>query len=217
MRDLNSVRLGVIGLGYVGLPLAVEFGKRFPVTGFDVNAARVAELLAGRDSSLEVDPDELRAATQLRCTAVEAELTDCNVYIVTVPTPIDEFKSPDLRPVESATTKFWSGMPTSGARARASSSSIPKSVTTTPCSPKAGSRFPPAWADTIDSSNVAISSRTVRSSVLISLIFIPPSLSALENVLLSSSNTRMNSMNDNKNFPFQARTLKTFYRPGCTG
>ena len=102
MRDLNSVRLGVIGLGYVGLPLAVEFGKRFPVTGFDVNAARVAELLAGRDSSLEVDPDELRAATQLRCTAVEAELTDCNVYIVTVPTPIDEFKSPDLRPVESA-------------------------------------------------------------------------------------------------------------------
>ena len=102
MRDLTGVRLGVIGLGYVGLPLAVEFGKRFPVTGFDVNAPRIAELRAGRDSSLEVEPAELRAATHLRCTDVEADLADCNVYIVTVPTPIDEFKSPDLRPVESA-------------------------------------------------------------------------------------------------------------------
>jgi len=102
MLDLNSVRLGVIGLGYVGLPLAVEFGKRLPVTGFDVNSARIAELRAGRDSSLEVDPAELQTATRLHCTDVEAELTDCNVYIVTVPTPIDEFKSPDLRPVESA-------------------------------------------------------------------------------------------------------------------
>ena len=102
MRDLTNVRLGVIGLGYVGLPLAVEFGKRFPVTGFDVNAHRIAELRAGRDSSLEVEPAELKAATHLRCTDVEADLADCNVYIVTVPTPIDEFKSPDLRPVESA-------------------------------------------------------------------------------------------------------------------
>jgi UDP-N-acetyl-D-galactosamine dehydrogenase len=102
MVDLTSVRLGVIGLGYVGLPLAVEFGKRFPVIGFDVNSARIAELRAGRDSSLEVDPAELAAATHLRCTDVEAEIADCNVYIVTVPTPIDEFKSPDLRPVESA-------------------------------------------------------------------------------------------------------------------
>jgi UDP-N-acetyl-D-galactosamine dehydrogenase len=102
MRDLTDVRLGVIGLGYVGLPLAVEFGKRFPVTGYDLNGARIAELRAGRDSSLEVEPAELAAATHLRCTDIEAELADCNVYIVTVPTPIDEFKSPDLRPVESA-------------------------------------------------------------------------------------------------------------------
>ncbi|MCU0836812.1 MAG: Vi polysaccharide biosynthesis UDP-N-acetylglucosamine C-6 dehydrogenase TviB, partial [Chromatiaceae bacterium] len=102
MRDLTDVRLGVIGLGYVGLPLAVEFGKRFPVTGYDLNGARIAELRAGRDSSLEVEPAELQAATHLRCTDVEAELAECNVYIVTVPTPIDEFKSPDLRPVESA-------------------------------------------------------------------------------------------------------------------
>jgi len=102
MFDLAQVRLGVIGLGYVGLPLAVEFGKRFPVVGFDVNAARVAELKAGRDSSLEVEPDELKAATQLQCTDVEADIAGCNVYIVTVPTPIDEYKNPDLRPVESA-------------------------------------------------------------------------------------------------------------------
>jgi UDP-N-acetyl-D-galactosamine dehydrogenase len=102
MVDLTTVRLGVIGLGYVGLPLAVEFGKHFPVIGFDVNSARIAELRAGRDSSLEVDPAELAAAKHLRCTDVEAEIAACNVYIVTVPTPIDEFKSPDLRPVESA-------------------------------------------------------------------------------------------------------------------
>jgi UDP-N-acetyl-D-galactosamine dehydrogenase len=102
MVDLTTVRLGVIGLGYVGLPLAVEFGKHLPVIGFDLNSARIAELRAGRDSSLEVDPAELAAATQLRCTDVEAEIVGCNVYIVTVPTPIDEFKSPDLRPVESA-------------------------------------------------------------------------------------------------------------------
>ena len=102
MVDPTTVRLGVIGLGYVGLPLAVEFGKHFSVIGFDVNSARIAELRAGRDSSLEVDPAELAAAKHLRCTDVEAEIAACNVYIVTVPTPIDEFKSPDLRPVESA-------------------------------------------------------------------------------------------------------------------
>jgi UDP-N-acetyl-D-glucosamine/UDP-N-acetyl-D-galactosamine dehydrogenase len=102
MVDLTSVRLGVIGLGYVGLPLAVEFGKHFPVVGFDLNSARIAELRAGRDSSLEVDPADLKAATHLRCTDVEDEIANCNVYVVTVPTPIDEFKSPDLRPVESA-------------------------------------------------------------------------------------------------------------------
>jgi UDP-N-acetyl-D-galactosamine dehydrogenase len=102
MLDLANLRLGVIGLGYVGLPLAVEFGKRLPVVGFDVNAARVAELRAGRDNSLEVEPDELKAATLLQCTDVEADIADCNVYIVSVPTPIDEYKNPDLRPVESA-------------------------------------------------------------------------------------------------------------------
>ena len=102
MLDLEQTRIGVIGLGYVGLPLAVEFGRRFAVTGFDLNPARIAELRAGRDSSLEVSPEELRAAARLTCTTDESELVDCNVYVVTVPTPIDEFKNPDLRPLESA-------------------------------------------------------------------------------------------------------------------
>ncbi|MCU0766632.1 MAG: Vi polysaccharide biosynthesis UDP-N-acetylglucosamine C-6 dehydrogenase TviB [Gammaproteobacteria bacterium] len=102
MLDLEQTRIGVIGLGYVGLPLAVEFGKRFAVTGFDLNPARIAELRAGRDSSLEVSPEELRAAGRLTCTTDESDLVDCNVYVVTVPTPIDEFKNPDLRPLESA-------------------------------------------------------------------------------------------------------------------
>ncbi|MEJ2576719.1 MAG: Vi polysaccharide biosynthesis UDP-N-acetylglucosamine C-6 dehydrogenase TviB [Gammaproteobacteria bacterium] len=100
--DLDKVRLGVIGLGYVGLPLAVEFARKYPVIGLDINAARVAELEAGRDSSLEVTAEELSAADRLSYTAEPADLRECNVYIVTVPTPIDDYKTPDLRPLLSA-------------------------------------------------------------------------------------------------------------------
>jgi UDP-N-acetyl-D-galactosamine dehydrogenase len=100
--EIDKVRIGIIGLGYVGLPLAVEFGKRFPVVGLDINAARIGELKAGHDSSLEVEPEELRATPYLQFTSNEADLRDCNVYVVTVPTPIDEYKNPDLRPLESA-------------------------------------------------------------------------------------------------------------------
>ena len=100
--DLERVRIGVIGLGYVGLPLAVEFGKRYPTLGFDLNQARIAELREGRDTSLEVDADELRAAIQLGYARSMAELADCDVLIVTVPTPINEHRQPDLRPLESA-------------------------------------------------------------------------------------------------------------------
>jgi UDP-N-acetyl-D-galactosamine dehydrogenase len=100
--DLASTRIAVIGLGYVGLPLAVAFARRYPVVGLDINAARVAELKSGRDSSLEVEPEELAAATRLSYTSEVGDTRDCNVYVVTVPTPIDEFKSPDLRPLESA-------------------------------------------------------------------------------------------------------------------
>ena len=100
--DLQSARIGVVGLGYVGLPLAVELGKLYPTVGFDVNAARIAELRAGKDSSLEVEPDELRAVEQLAYTDKVEDLSDCNIYIVTVPTPINQHKEPDLRPLQSA-------------------------------------------------------------------------------------------------------------------
>jgi UDP-N-acetyl-D-galactosamine dehydrogenase len=99
---LDDTRLAVIGLGYVGLPLAVGFGRRLPTLGFDIDQARIAELQAQRDHTLEVAPEELAAAAQLRFSADPAELATCNVFIVTVPTPIDEAKRPDLRPLEAA-------------------------------------------------------------------------------------------------------------------
>ena len=100
--NLRNLRVGVIGLGYVGLPLAVEFGKRFNTIGFDVKQDRVDELRRGQDSTLETTPEELAAATRLACTTRLADLKACRVFIVTVPTPIDEYKRPDLRPLESA-------------------------------------------------------------------------------------------------------------------
>jgi UDP-N-acetyl-D-galactosamine dehydrogenase len=102
MFDLEKVRIGVLGLGYVGLPLAVEFGKKFPTIGLDINEARVEELRLGRDSSLEVDPEELKSVPHLTYTSNLDDLKPCNVYIVTVPTPINEHKQPDLRPLISA-------------------------------------------------------------------------------------------------------------------
>ena len=100
--DLQHVRIGVVGLGYVGLPLAVELGKRYPTVGFDVNAARIAELKGGNDSSLEVDPRELRAVERLTYADNADGIADCNLFIVTVPTPVNAHKEPDLRPLESA-------------------------------------------------------------------------------------------------------------------
>jgi len=102
--DIEAVRIGVIGLGYVGLPLAVEFGKHLPTLGLDINSSRIKELQAGRDSTLEVEPEELGRANQLKYTSDPADLETCNVYIVTVPTPIDEHKQPDFRPLISAST-----------------------------------------------------------------------------------------------------------------
>lgn len=101
--DLNGTRLVVVGLGYVGLPLAVEFGKTRPVVGYDINSSRVAELRSGHDHTLEVDDDELATASGLTFTDDEAALDSANVYIVTTPTPIDRHKRPDLGPVLSAT------------------------------------------------------------------------------------------------------------------
>lgn len=95
-------KIGIIGLGYVGLPLAVEFGKTTPVVGFDINTERIAELRKGYDRTREVESSELKSSLQLHVTDAIADLKDVTYYIVTVPTPVDEFKKPDLRPLESA-------------------------------------------------------------------------------------------------------------------
>jgi UDP-N-acetyl-D-galactosamine dehydrogenase len=97
--NLRNLKVGVVGLGYVGLPLAVEFGKRFTTVGFDIKQARVDELKKGHDSTLETDEAELAAATKLSFTTKLGDLKGCRVFIVTVPTPIDEYKRPDLTPL----------------------------------------------------------------------------------------------------------------------
>ncbi|MEW8207242.1 MAG: Vi polysaccharide biosynthesis UDP-N-acetylglucosamine C-6 dehydrogenase TviB [Candidatus Thiodiazotropha taylori] len=102
MIDFDKVHIGVLGLGYVGLPLAVEFGKKFPTIGLDINEARVEELKQGKDSSLEVDPAELQQVPHLSYTSQLEDLKPCNVFIVTVPTPINEHKQPDLSPLVGA-------------------------------------------------------------------------------------------------------------------
>ncbi len=102
MRKVEDARIAVIGLGYVGLPLAVEFGKRYDTLGFDIDQARVARLATGVDDNGECDPQEIAEATQLSMSADVAALADRDVYIVTVPTPVDEHKRPDLSPLVKA-------------------------------------------------------------------------------------------------------------------
>ena len=99
----TDYKIALIGLGYVGLPLAVEFGKKFNVIGFDINETRVHELKQGNDITLETNSEEIKLATNLTFTTDLNEIKKCNVYIVTVPTPINQFKSPDLTPLLSAT------------------------------------------------------------------------------------------------------------------
>jgi UDP-N-acetyl-D-galactosamine dehydrogenase len=100
--NAKDTRIAVIGLGYVGLPLAVEFGKRYLTTGFDINRSRIAALISGHDSTLEVDTAALESAAHLSYTTDVDKLKTCNIYIVTVPTPIDIYKRPDLSPLEKA-------------------------------------------------------------------------------------------------------------------
>jgi len=100
--DLNQARLAVIGLGYVGLPLAAEFGRKFPVVGYDINAGRIEELKAGADCTLETTAEELASAKHLSFTSDSEALREANCYIVTVPTPIDAYKRPDLAPLLKA-------------------------------------------------------------------------------------------------------------------
>lgn len=99
---LGDAKIAIIGLGYVGLPLAVEFGAKFPTLGFDIDAARIASLRAGHDHTLETEPEELARATQLKFSTDREDLRRCNVFIVTVPTPIDAHKRPDLGPILAA-------------------------------------------------------------------------------------------------------------------
>ncbi len=100
--NIKEIRIGIIGLGYVGLPLAVEFGKKYPTVGYDINVDRVAALNRGEDSTLECSPEELAGIDQLRFSSDEAEIQDCNFYIVTVPTPVGESNRPVLTPLKSA-------------------------------------------------------------------------------------------------------------------
>ena len=102
MQNLINRKLAIIGLGYVGLPLAVEFGKKRSVIGFDINTKRVSELQAGQDHTLEVEPVELKQAKQLSFTTDAQSLKACDIFIVTVPTPIDAHKRPDLTPLIKA-------------------------------------------------------------------------------------------------------------------
>ena len=102
VQGLRKCRIGVVGLGYVGLPLAVEFGKHFKTVGFDIKPARIKELASGKDSTLEVSRAELKEAARLTFTSNVRDLKSCRVYIVTVPTPIDDYKRPDLTPLIKA-------------------------------------------------------------------------------------------------------------------
>ena len=100
--NLEKVKIAVIGQGYVGLPLAIEFGKKYTTLGFDINQARIDELKKGIDHTNEASPEQLISAKQLTFSANINDINECNIYIVTVPTPIDEFKTPDLNPLRGA-------------------------------------------------------------------------------------------------------------------
>jgi UDP-N-acetyl-D-glucosamine/UDP-N-acetyl-D-galactosamine dehydrogenase len=108
MQDLASARIGVIGLGYVGLPLAVEFGKQFDTLGYDIDAGRIAALHDSTDHNREITDEELTASVHLRLSASLDDLRDRSVYIVTVPTPIDEHKRPDFSPLIDASRSIGS-------------------------------------------------------------------------------------------------------------
>jgi UDP-N-acetyl-D-galactosamine dehydrogenase len=110
MKD-TEIRLAIIGLGYVGLPLAVAFGRQMPVVGFDTNHRRIEDLRAGRDRTLEVASEDLHGATQLKYSANATDLRDCNVFIVTVPTPVDSANRPDLSHLLSASETVGRAMP----------------------------------------------------------------------------------------------------------
>ena len=107
MKNFSEIKIAVVGLGYVGLPLAIEFSKKFSVVGFDISKPRIAELSRGVDSTLEIDSEELAEST-LKYSSLVEDLEDCNVYIVTVPTPIDSNNQPNLLPLIQASKMLGS-------------------------------------------------------------------------------------------------------------
>ena len=98
----NDLKIGIIGLGYVGLPLALAFSKQFQVIGYDINFKRVAELANQQDSTLEIEQDQLNDLAKIQISSNADDLSECRCFIVTVPTPIDHFKQPDLSPLIEA-------------------------------------------------------------------------------------------------------------------
>ena len=102
MKNLGNIRIAIIGLGYVGLPLAVEFGKKFETVGFDINESRIKELTSGNDATMEVSREQLTGSKSLSFSADATDIENCNIFIITVPTPIDEHKNPDLTPLVGA-------------------------------------------------------------------------------------------------------------------
>lgn len=108
MFDLSNTKIAVVGLGYVGLPLAVEFGKHFSTVGFDINLSRIDELKRNFDRTEEMSSEELALATQLSLSSEVSQIKDCNVFIVTVPTPVDEANMPDLQPLIKASESIAS-------------------------------------------------------------------------------------------------------------
>ena len=105
---MKNTRIAIVGLGYVGLPLAVEFGKKIETIGFDIKKERIQELNEGKDNTLEVDQVELKQAKKLRFTINPEDISDCNIYIITVPTPIDINKTPDLAPLVNSSKTIGS-------------------------------------------------------------------------------------------------------------
>ena len=102
MFNLKNTKIAIIGLGYVGLPLAIEFNKKYPVIGFDINKSRIKELQSGADSTYEITESELAKATSISFSNDTRDLLNSNVFIVTVPTPINKYKQPDLTPLIKA-------------------------------------------------------------------------------------------------------------------
>ena len=100
--NLKEVKIAIIGQGYVGLPLAIEFGKIYQTIGFDINIDRIDDLIEGVDDTNEATPEQIRSAKHLSFSANIKDIKDFNIYIVTVPTPVDKFKTPDLNPLKAA-------------------------------------------------------------------------------------------------------------------